>query len=270
MIRIENLDKIFNAGTIDQVQALKSINLEVREHEFVTVIGTNGSGKSTLLNVIAGNAMPERGTIRIDGKDVTRKKDFQRATYIARVFQNPYSGTAPGMTIAENLLMAWFRGRHRFPVTSLNGVLKSRFREQVAMLDMQLEDRLDNLLGSLSGGQRQAITLLMSVLQTPRLLLLDEHTAALDPKTASQVIGLTGKFVGADKLTVMMVTHSMQQALSMGNRMLMMHNGRIIEDIGEEEKKKLTIEDLLAKFENIRKLEKLTPDLIETLRSQYL
>ena len=270
MIKVENLIKTFNAGTIDQVDALKSVNLEIREHEFVTVIGTNGSGKSTLLNVIAGNVLSDGGTIAIDGKDVTKKKDFQRAKYIARVFQNPYSGTAPGMTIAENLLMAWFRGRHRYPVISLNGSLKNNFREQISSLDMQLENRLENLMSSLSGGQRQAVTLLMAVLQTPKVLLLDEHTAALDPKTAGQVIRLTNKFVTANKLTVIMVTHSMQLALAMGTRILMMHGGRIVEDICEEEKKHLTIEDLFTKFENIRKLEKLTPDLIEILKKQYI
>ena len=269
MISVKNVTKIFNAGTIDQLEALRSINLEIREHEFVTVIGTNGSGKSTLLNVIAGNIFPDSGTIGIDGRDVTKKMEFQRAKYIARVFQNPYSGTAPGMTIAQNLLMAWFRGRNRYPVISLRGILKTKFREQIASLDMQLEDRLENLMGSLSGGQRQAVTLLMAVLQIPKVLLLDEHTAALDPKTAGQVIHLTNKFVVANKLTVIMVTHSMQHALEMGTRILMMHKGQIIEDIGEEEKKYLTTEDLMNKFENIRKLEKLTPELIESLRNQY-
>ena len=158
MIKVENLTQTFNTGTIDQVEALKSISLEIKEHEFVTVIGTNGSGKSTLLNVIAGNILPDGGTILIDGNDVTKKMDYQRAKYISRVFQNPYSGTAPGMTIAENLLMAWFRGKHRYPVSSLNRALKNKFREQIATLDMQLEDRLENLMGSLSGGQRQAVT----------------------------------------------------------------------------------------------------------------
>lgn len=269
MIKVINLNKTFNAGTFDQVEALKSINLEIKENEFVTVIGTNGSGKSTLLNVIAGSIHADTGSIGIDGRDVTKKMDYQRAKYISRVFQNPYSGTAPGMTVAENLLMAWFRGRHRYPVISLKGNLTNRFREQIASLDMQLEDRLENLVGSLSGGQRQAVTLLMAVLQIPKVLLLDEHTAALDPKTAGQVIRLTNKFVAVNKLTVIMVTHSMQHALAMGTRILMMHNGRIIEDIGDDEKKHLTIEDLLNKFENIRKLEKLTPEIMETLKKQY-
>ena len=255
MIKVENVSKTFNSGTIDRMEALKGISLEIKEHEFVTIIGTNGSGKSTLLNVIAGNIIADTGTIMIDHEDVTRKPDFQRAKYIARVFQNPYAGTAPGLTIAENLLMAWFRGRRRFPVTSLNKELQNRFSAQIASLDMQLEDRLESLMGGLSGGQRQAVTLLMAVLQTPKVLLLDEHAAALDPKTAGQVVRLTQKFADAHKLTVLMVTHSMKHALAMGTRILMMHHGRIVEDIPEEEKKHLTPEDLLAKFEDLRKFE---------------
>ena len=255
MIKVENVNKTFNSGTIDRMEALKGISLEIKEHEFVTIIGTNGSGKSTLLNVIAGNIIADTGTIMIDHEDVTRKPDFQRAKYIARVFQNPYAGTAPGLTIAENLLMAWFRGRRRFPVASLNKELKNRFSAQIASLDIQLEDRLESLMGGLSGGQRQAVTLLMAVLQTPKVLLLDEHAAALDPKTAGQVVRLTQKFADAHKLTVLMVTHSMKHALAMGTRILMMHHGRIVEDIPEEEKKHLTPEDLLAKFEDLRKFE---------------
>jgi putative ABC transport system ATP-binding protein len=270
MIRIRDLTKTFNTGSPDQVNALKEISLDIAEHEFVTIIGTNGSGKSTLLNAIAGNVRPDNGTIEINGRDVTGKMDFQRAKYIARVFQNPYSGTAPGMTIAENLLMAWFRGRNRFPRISLDGKLKNRFRLQLASLDMQLDDRLENLMGTLSGGQRQAITLLMAVLQTPKVLLLDEHTAALDPKTAAQVIRLTQRFLTENSITAIMVTHSMQQALELGTRILMMHNGQVIEDIPEGDKRNLTVEDLLTKFEDIRKLEKLTPELIETLKSQYI
>ncbi len=269
MIRISNLEKIFNQGSLDQLTALKDINVDIAEHEFVTIIGTNGSGKSTLLNTIAGNIRPDKGTIEIGGRDVTSKMDFERAKDISRVFQNPYSGTAPGMTIAENLLMAWFRGRKRYPAISLNGTMKNQFRSQLASLDMQLEGRLENLMGTLSGGQRQAITLLMAVLQTPKVLLLDEHTAALDPKTAAQVIRLTQKFVTGNRLTTIMVTHSMQHALELGNRILMMHNGRIIEDIHENEKKNLTTEDLLNKFEDIRKLEKLTPEMINALTRQY-
>ena len=251
MISISNINKVFNAGEPDEVNALKEVSLMIPEHEFVAVIGTNGSGKSTLLNTIAGNIAADSGKIMIDGTNVTRKADFQRAKYISRVFQNPYSGTAPGMTIAENLLMAYFRGGARYPIISLKGQLKDKFRSQLASLDMQLEDRLDNLMGSLSGGQRQAITLLMAVLQTPKVLLLDEHIAALDPKSAAQIIRLTQKFVSENNLTTLMVTHSMQHALELGNRMIMMHNGRIIEDFREHDKKNLTVEDLLSKFEEI-------------------
>jgi putative ABC transport system ATP-binding protein len=270
MIRITGLHKKFNPGSLDEVIALADINLEIREHEFVTVIGTNGSGKSTLLNAVAGNIFPDSGTILIKGKDVTRKHDFQRAKYISRVFQNPFTGTAPDMTIAENLLLAWFRGKKRYPTISLNGKMKSFFRDQLLSLDMHLEDRLENVMGTLSGGQRQAITLLMAVLQAPDVLLLDEHTAALDPKTATQVIRLTQKFVTGHQLTTLMVTHSMTQALELGTRTIMMHHGRIIDDIPEEDKRKMTTGDFLNKFENIRKQEKLTPELIETLKNLYL
>jgi len=270
MIRIVGVNKKFNSGSLDEVYALREINLEIREHEFVTVIGTNGSGKSTLLNAIAGTIFPDNGAIEIGGKPMTWKKDYQRAKYISRVFQNPFTGTAPDMTLAENLLMAWFRGRKRYPVISLNGKHKSFFRDQLSQLDMQLENRLDTVVKTLSGGQRQAVTLLMAVLKTPDVLLLDEHTAALDPKTAAQVIRLTQKFVTGHKLTALMVTHSMKQAIELGTRTLMMHHGRIIDDICEEEKKKLTTDDFYNKFEDIRKQEKLTPGLIETLKNQYV
>jgi len=270
MIRIVGVNKRFNPGSPDEVCALSDINLEIREHEFVTVIGTNGSGKSTLLNVIAGTVFPDSGDIEIDGKIMTRKRDYQRAKYISRVFQNPFMGTAPDMTIAENLLMAMFRGKKRYPVISLNEKQKSFFRDQLSQLNMQLENRLDTVMKTLSGGQRQAIALLMAVLKTPGVLLLDEHTAALDPKTAAEVIRLTQKFVTGHNLTALMVTHSMKQAIELGTRTWMMHHGRIIDDIPEEEKKKLTTDDFLNKFEDIRKQEKLTPGLIETLKNQYV
>ncbi len=269
MIVNHRLCKIFNAGSADEMIALNEVNLTVGEHEFVTVIGTNGSGKSTLLNAIAGNIVPDAGRIKINGSEVTAKADFQRAKYISRVFQNPFSGTAPGMTIAENLLMAYNRGRHSYPVINLNAKLRDYFREQLAILDMNLENRLETIMGSLSGGQRQAITLLMAVLRPPMVLLLDEHTAALDPKSANQIIKLTRRFIKEYRLTTLMVTHSMQQALELGTRTIMMHHGQIIEDIPEEEKKILTTEDLLCKFEDIRKTEKLTPEMIEILKNQY-
>jgi len=269
MIKIRELNKKFHAGSQDEVIALNNVSLELREHEFLTVIGTNGSGKSTLLNVIAGNILPDSGTIELDGEDVSKKKDYQRAKSISRIFQNPFMGTAPDMTIAENLLMAWLRGKHRYPKISLNRMGREFLRKQLNSLEMQMEERLDNKMGTLSGGQRQAITLLMAVMQKPKVLLLDEHTAALDPKTASQILKLTQKFITESRLTALMVTHSMKQALELGTRTIMMHNGQIIDDIPAVEKKNLTVQDLLNKFEDIRKREKLTPELIRQLQNLY-
>lgn len=270
MISLKNISVKFNARTVDEVYALKNINLEIHEGEFVTVIGTNGSGKSTLLNVIAGNIETDAGQLLIHNRDMTRMPAYRRAAEISRVFQNPYMSTAPDMSIAENLLMAWFRGKNRYPVFSLNKKLLGMFSERLLELEMGLEDRLNNAAGTLSGGQRQAITLLMAVLRKPKILLLDEHTAALDPKTAAQVSKLTSKFIKAGNLTALMVTHSMKQALEMGSRIIMMHRGQIISDIPAKEKELLTVEDLLGKFDNIRKKEKLTPELMENFRRQYV
>lgn len=270
MIELNNINKVFNPGTVNEVKALSNINLKVNRGDFVTVIGTNGSGKTTLLNLITGSFMTDTGKIVIDGKDVTREKDFQRANYISRVFQNPFSGSAPKMTIAENLLIAYTRNARRLPVISLTNKLRSYFREQVAMLEMQLEDRLDNVVGMLSGGQRQAVTLLMAVLKTPKVLLLDEHTAALDPKSAQQVINLTKRLIEEKNLTAIMITHSMQQALDLGSRTLMLYKGEIIDDINVTEKKRLTVDDLLEKFSDLRKREKLTEDVLSRLKSEYI
>ncbi len=269
MIQIEDLHKTFNAGTINEVYALRGINFAVKEGEFVTVIGTNGSGKSTLLNAIAGSFIPDAGKIEICKTDVTKRKDYYRAKYIARVFQNPFMGTAPDMSIAENLLISHLRGKVRYPKVSLHKELMTTFSEKIRYLEMDLEDRLDNVIGSLSGGQRQAITLLMAVLEKPKVLLLDEHTAALDPKSAAQIIKLTKKFVEEDKLTAVMVTHSMQQALELGNRTIMMHGGKIIENISESEKLRMTTDDFLSRFSEIRKREKLNDELITQLRQEY-
>lgn len=269
MISITDLNKTFNAGTINEVKALQEIDLEIRQGEFLTIIGTNGSGKSTLLNMIAGSILPDTGCIRIYDRDFTRTPDYKRAAYVSRVFQNPFSGTAPDMTIEENLLMAYFRGRRKYPVFSLNR-LRKKLRDEVAALEMQLEDRMDNLIGSLSGGQRQALTLLMSVINRPKVLLLDEHTAALDPKAASQVIKLTDKFIGENNLTAVMITHSMQQALELGTRTIMMYKGRIIDNISKAEKNRLTTDDLLDKFAELRKKEKLTEEFLTDLKKEYL
>ncbi|HOJ17984.1 MAG: ATP-binding cassette domain-containing protein [Ignavibacteriales bacterium] len=270
MIQLSNINKIFNPGTVNEVKALTNINLEVNNGDFVTIIGTNGSGKTTLLNLITGSFFPDTGIISIDGKNVTREKDYKRARYISRVFQNPYSGSAPKMTIAENLLIAYTRNGHRNPVISLTSKLRNYFREQVAMLEMQLEDRLDNVVGMLSGGQRQAVTLLMAVLKSPKVLLLDEHTAALDPKSAAQVISLTKRMIEEKNLTAIMITHSMQQALDLGNRTLMLYKGEIIDDISANEKRRLTVDDLLGKFSDLRKREKLTEDVLTKLKSEYI
>jgi len=269
MIQLTAINKVFNPGSINEVIALQDINLKINDGEFVTIIGTNGSGKSTLLNMVAGTIEPDNGKIIISNENVTKEKEFERAKYISRVFQNPFSGTAPKMTIAENLLMAYYRGKKRMPKISLKGHLRKHFREQISALEMQLEDRLDNVIGTLSGGQRQAITLLMSVINSPKVLLLDEHTAALDPKTAAQVIKLTKKFIEQEKLTTIMITHSMQQALQLGTRTIMMYRGRIIEDIDEKEKSRLSVDDLLDKFTDLRKKERLTDDIYEQLRKEY-
>ncbi len=270
MIRLSHIHLTFNKGSINEVRSLIDIDFEMKEHEFVTVIGTNGSGKSTLLNMVAGTVSPNEGTVEIAGADVTRKKDFERAACISRVFQNPFSGTAPDMTIAENLLMAYSRGKRRWPTISLSREMKRFFQEQVAALEMQLEGRLDQVIGTLSGGQRQALTLLMAVIRPPQVLLLDEHTAALDPKSGAQVINLTRRFVEKGSLTTLMVTHSMQQALELGHRTVMMHRGRIIDDISAEEKKRVTVDHLLEKFADLRKRERLTDEMIETFRREYM
>jgi putative tryptophan/tyrosine transport system ATP-binding protein len=269
MIQITDLHKRFNAGTINEAYALRGISLNIRQGEFAAIIGTNGSGKSTLLNAVAGTFLPDQGRIYIDGHDVTGKKDFQRALHIARVFQNPFMGTAPQMTIGENLHMAFLRDKRSLPVRGLNATQIQRYKAEVKQLEMQLEDRLDHLIGSLSGGQRQALTLLMAVVTQPKVLLLDEHTAALDPKSAAQVIQLTKRFIKRGKLTAIMVTHSMHQALDVGDRTIMMHKGQVIDDISYEEKQRLTVNDLFEKFAELRKSEQLTDDMFEKLRREY-
>lgn len=270
MLKLTDVHKTFNPGSINEVYALRGVSLEVKEGEFVTIIGTNGSGKSSLLNAAAGTFLPDSGKVEIAGEDVTRKRDYQRAKYISRVFQNPFMGTAPDMTIAENLHMAFLRGKRSYPIISLNSEQVKAYREKVKSLEMQLEDRLDTVIGTLSGGQRQAITLLMSVITRPKVLLLDEHTAALDPKSAAQVTKLTRRFIEKQNIPTLMVTHSMQQALELGNRTVMMHQGQIIDDISEKEKRLYTVDDLLDKFAELRKAERLTDDMLEELRREYI
>jgi putative ABC transport system ATP-binding protein len=270
MIKIVDYHKSFNAGTLNEVYALRGIDLTIDEGEFLTIIGTNGSGKSTLLNAIAGTFLPDRGTITIGGEDMGKKQDFQRARFISRVFQNPFMGTAPDMTIAENIHLASMRGKPRYPVPGLTSERLAIYREEVRMLEMQLEDRLDNTIGTLSGGQRQALTLLMAVMNEPRVLLLDEHTAALDPKSAAQIVALTERFVARYHLTTIMITHSMQQALAFGSRTVLMHKGEVIEEISGKDKQHLTTADLLDRFADLRKQEKLTAEMIEEMRREYL
>lgn len=249
MLKITNLQKTFNPGTINAKCALKGINLMIEEGEFVTVIGGNGAGKSTMLNGIAGVWKPDYGTIEINGIDVTNMPEHKRAQYLGRVFQDPMKGTAPDMEIAENLAIASKRGTKRKFKWGVKKTDRKNYKELLSTLELGLEDRLSTKVGLLSGGQRQAVTLLMATLNRPKLLLLDEHTAALDPKTAAKVLHLTDKIVKENKLTALMITHNMHDAIEYGNRLIMMHEGRILFDVKGEEKKNLTIEQLLHLFE---------------------
>lgn len=252
MIEIERLDKTFVQPGGDRVPALKSVDLNIPSGEFVTVIGTNGSGKSTLLNAIAGSFLPDGGTIRISGTDVTRQPEFRRAGLIGRVFQDPFKGTCPSMSVAENLRMAELRGERRGLRVGLNRSALERYHAMLSALGMRLEKRLKATMGTLSGGQRQAVTLLMSTLKRPQLLLLDEHTAALDPRAADQVIQVTNRVVRENSLTTLMVTHSMEQALAQGDRTIMMHRGEILADLSGSERQSLNTGDLMQRFSELR------------------
>ena len=249
MLKITNLQKTFNPGTVNSKVALKGLNLTIEDGDFVTVIGGNGAGKSTLLNAICGVWKPDYGTIELDGIDVTNMSEYKRAKYLGRVFQDPMKGTSPDMEIAENLAIAARRGAKRKLVWGVRKAEREQYKELLATLELGLETRLSTKVGLLSGGQRQAVTLLMATLQRPKLLLLDEHTAALDPKTASKVLTLTNKIVSESKLTTLMITHNMHDAIEYGNRLIMMHEGNVVVDVRGEEKKKLTIEQLLQLFE---------------------
>lgn len=248
MLEIKNVSKTFNPGTINEKKALNDISLTFNEGDFITVIGGNGAGKSTMLNMIAGVYPVDCGQIIIDGVDVTKLPEYKRAKYIGRVFQDPMTGTAADMQIDENLALAARRGLTRTLKAGITAKEKSEYKELLKMLDLGLEDRLTSKVGLLSGGQRQALTLLMATLKKPQILLLDEHTAALDPKTAEKVLSLSDKIIEEHHLTALMVTHNMKDAIAHGNRLIMMNNGRIILDISGEEKKKLTVEDLLQEF----------------------
>lgn len=251
MLELKNIHKTFNLGTINEKVALNGVNLTLNEGDFVTVIGGNGAGKSTTLNAIAGVWPIDEGSILIDGINVTGLPEHKRAQFLGRVFQDPMTGTTATMQIDENLALAARRGKHRTLRWGTTAAEKTHYHELLKMLNLGLEDRMTSKVGLLSGGQRQALTLLMATLQKPKLLLLDEHTAALDPKTAAKVLELTDQIVSENNLTTLMITHNMNDAIAHGNRLIMMHEGQIILDIGPEEKKKLTVEDLLQKFEEV-------------------
>lgn len=251
MLEIRDLRKVFDAGTINEKVALDGLNLKLAPGDFVTIIGGNGAGKSTMLNAIAGVWGVDHGQIIIDGHDVTKLSEHKRATYLGRVFQDPMTGTAATMSIDENLALASRRGKRKTLKWGVTKAEREEYYERLKELDLGLEDRLTNKVGLLSGGQRQAVTLLMASIQRPDLLLLDEHTAALDPKTAAKVLALSDRIIEENKLTAMMVTHNMKDAIAHGNRLIMMHEGHIIYDVAGEEKKNLHVSDLLQKFEEV-------------------
>lgn len=251
MLKLDNIHKTFNPGTINEKIALNGVNLTLNEGDFVTVIGGNGAGKSTTLNAIAGVWPIDSGKVYIGGDDVTKLSEHKRAKYLGRVFQDPMTGTATTMSIEENMAIAARRGEKRGLSWGITHQERDTYREMLKTLDLGLEDRLTSKVGLLSGGQRQAITLLMASIKKPKLLLLDEHTAALDPKTAAKVLEISDKIIAENHLTAMMVTHNMKDAIVHGNRLIMMHEGKVILNISGEEKKKLTVEDLLHQFEKV-------------------
>src|SRR5215471_19292616 len=270
MLNLLNLTKTFNPGTPNEVRALRAVSLSLQPGSFLIIIGTNGSGKSTLLNAVAGTFLVDSGKLALAGRDITRWAEHKRAKLIGRVFQNPFSGTAPNMSIAENLAMAARRGKRRGLGWALNPKLKRELHDRIRTLNMGLENRLDNAMGSLSGGQRQALTLLMASWIKPELLLLDEHTAALDPKSADQVIRLTHEIIQRDQLTTLMVTHSMQQAINLGDRIVMMHHGRVLHDLEGPERERVRPEDLLRRFDEVRRREQLDATVAEMLQRNYV
>lgn len=248
MIKLSSVYKVFFPGTPNEILALRNINLHIRPGDFITVIGSNGAGKSTLLKVISGGEMADEGRITIAGKDVTDCPEHQRAADLGRIDQNPLTGTAAEMTIEENLALAYLRGKKRGLGLAVTGNRQKYFREVLAETGLGLEERLQTPVGTLSGGQRQALALVMATLALPKLLLLDEHTAALDPQAARQIMETTARLVQAKSLITLMITHNMEQALSFGNRLMMMHRGRIVLDIAQEEKRQLSVPQLIAKF----------------------
>lgn len=270
MLKLSTLRKTFHPGTVNEVRALQGVDLVIEPGSFVVVLGMNGSGKSTLLNAVAGTFFVDGGSIRLAGQDVTQWPEHRRAQLIGRVFQNPFSGTAPQMSIAENFALAVRRGQSRGLTWALAPSFLAPLRERIASLKMGLEDRLDNAIGSLSGGQRQALTLLMATWLKPQLLLLDEHTAALDPKSADQVIALSNEIIQRDALTTLMVTHSMAQAVALGDRLIMMHRGRVLHDFSGPDKERLRPEDIIELFEEIRRREQLDESAAAMLDEVYV
>ena len=251
MLDIQHISKTFNVGTVNEKRAVTDLSLHLDKGDFVTVIGSNGAGKSTLFNAIAGSFYVDEGRILLNGKDITFTREHDRSRVIGRLFQDPLRGTAPHMSIEENLALAYLRAAHGNPFSRITAKDRELFRAQLAQLDMGLEDRLGQPVGLLSGGQRQALTLLMATMVPPELLLLDEHTAALDPKTAAKVLALSDQIVQENRLTTLMITHNMKDAIVHGNRLIMMYDGRIVIDVSGEEKKKLTVPDLLALFSKV-------------------
>ena len=252
MLELSHISKTFNPGTINEKTALRDVSLSLKEGEFVTVLGSNGAGKSTLFNAISGAFLPDTGTVTLDGMDMTEWPDYKRSKYIGQMFQDPMRGTAPNMTIEENLALAYLRANGRMsPFSVVTKADRERFREQLARLGLGLETRMSQPVGLLSGGQRQALTLLMATVVTPKLLLLDEHTAALDPATAEKVLALTEEIVAKDNITCMMITHNMQSALEHGGRTIMMDRGGIILDVAGEERAALGVADLLERFRQV-------------------
>lgn len=247
MLKISNVKMVFSKGTPDEKLALNNLSLDVKKGDFITIIGANGAGKSTLFNAIAGTFLTDEGRIILDGKDITSLPEHKRARVIGRLFQDPMKGSAPGMSIEENLALAAGHGGWLSTVSKKD---KKLFREKLALLGMGLEDRMGQQVGLLSGGQRQALTLMMATINPPKVLLLDEHTAALDPGTAEKVLDLTTKIVDENKITCLMITHNMQSALDLGNRTIMMDHGQIIYDVANEERKGITVNDLLEKFKS--------------------
>ena len=249
MLTLKNISKTFNPGTVNEKTALTGVDLHLASGDFVTVLGSNGAGKSTLFNAIAGSFLPDEGSITLGGRDITKLPDYKRSKFIGRLFQDPLRGTAPNMTIEENMALAYMRASsHHSPFSMITRKDRAEFRDRLAQLDLGLEDRMTNPVGLLSGGQRQALTLLMATLVTPKLLLLDEHTAALDPATAEKVLDLTKRIVAENKITCLMITHNIPSALELGNRTIMMNDGRIVLELEGETRRNLTTEQLLTLF----------------------